>query len=49
MDDCSHIVWQIPVGQQYIIPNGVIDRDIMIVDFNYSGSIDPYLIWCESF
>lgn len=49
MDDCSHIVWQIPLGQKYIIPNRVIDRDIMIVDFNYSGCIDPYLIWCESF
>lgn len=46
---CSHGVWQIQLTLSYIILHSVIERDIVVLNFNYSASIDLIIIWWESF
>lgn len=37
---CSHGVWRIQLNLSYIILYSVIERDIVVLNFNYSASID---------
>lgn len=42
-------VWQIQLNLSYIILHSVIERDIVVLNFNYSAPIDPTIILWESF
>lgn len=46
---CSYGVWQIQLNLSYIILHSVIERDIVVSNFNYSAPIEPSIICRESF